>query len=137
MTTTSPTTITTTLSPTTEVTTISPTTLEPTTVFPTTIESTTIAPTTKVTTVAPTTISSITYTTDFSEYTTGVNLSDWTDFWSSGGFTYLAATNSGDYAVGSKLCNFVQTSTSRKVLTWDDIGNVNVWVWYVGNVQRT
>lgn len=64
------------------------------------------------------------YTTDFSEYTTGVNLSDWSDFWSAGGSTYQAASNSGTYKVGSKCCEFAQTASSRKVITWDDIGSV-------------
>lgn len=65
------------------------------------------------------------YTTDFSEYTIGVNLSDWTDFWSVGNNTYYAQTNSGDWKVGTKHCDFQQTADSRKAITWDDIGSVN------------
>lgn len=64
------------------------------------------------------------YTTDFGEYTTGVNLSDWTDYWSVGGSTFYAQANSGDWKVGTKHCDFQQTADSRKVITWDDVGSV-------------
>jgi hypothetical protein len=65
------------------------------------------------------------YSTNFSEYTTGVNLSDWTDYWSAGNFTYQAAVNSGTYKVSTKWCNFnSSTAHGRRVLTWDDVGSV-------------
>jgi hypothetical protein len=64
------------------------------------------------------------YTTDFSEYTTGLSLSDWTDYWGTGDFTYLAQANSGTFKVGTKECNYLVNNNDRSVLTWDDIGSV-------------
>lgn len=64
------------------------------------------------------------YTTDFSEYTIGNPLSDWTDYWATGDFTFLAQANSGDYKVGTKECNYLVSASDRSVLTWDDIGSV-------------
>jgi hypothetical protein len=66
-----------------------------------------------------------TYSTDFSEYSLGSNLSDWSDFWSTGDFTWEPENNSGTYAVGSKWCYFNASASSRKVVTWDDIGSVS------------
>ena len=66
-----------------------------------------------------------TYTTYFSEYTIGNSLSDWSDYWSVGGITYLAEANSGTYKVGTKQVDFVATTAGDKSLTWDDIGSVS------------
>lgn len=64
------------------------------------------------------------FTTDFSEYTTGVDLSDWTDFWSAGNVTFKAELNSGEAnPIGTKQCEYIRTSGDvRTVLTWDDVG---------------
>lgn len=64
------------------------------------------------------------FTTDFSEYTTGQPPSDWSDYWSSGAFTFLAQANSGDFKVGSKKCRFLISSDTNSAVTWDDIGDV-------------
>lgn len=65
------------------------------------------------------------YTTDFSEYTTGVNLSDWTDFWGDGTATYHAELNTGiDAPQGTKQLEYVKASDARNVITWDDVGSI-------------
>jgi hypothetical protein len=65
------------------------------------------------------------YTTDFSEYATGSPLSDWTDFWATGDFTYNAEVNSGSPVAGTKWLDYVSTASTRQVVTWDDVGSVS------------
>ncbi len=64
------------------------------------------------------------YSTDFSEYTTGVDLSDWTEYWAVGNLTYYAQTNSGTHTIGTNWMDVVAVLNKTRVVTWDDIGSV-------------
>lgn len=60
------------------------------------------------------------FDTDFSEYTTGVNLSDWTDLFSNS-LAFTAEDNSGLVdSVGTKYLELVTTATASNILVWDD-----------------
>jgi len=65
------------------------------------------------------------YVTDFSEYTLTETLNDWSDFYSTGDFTYTAESNLGlDHPVGSKYVEFITSATDSNYITWDPLPNI-------------
>jgi len=62
------------------------------------------------------------YSTDFSEYTTGVQPSDWTERWHTGVATGLVIADAG--AEGGKLLRIDHSSAERYAISWDDVGDV-------------
>lgn len=64
------------------------------------------------------------YSTDFSEYTTGIDLSDWTDFYGTGTVTFEAGLNTTEpFPAGTKYLELNASATDKNVVTWDDVGN--------------
>lgn len=59
------------------------------------------------------------YCTTFSEYTTGVQPSDWTARWATSGNTWAVREKAGD--TGGKSLEHTITTTARRLLSWDDI----------------
>lgn len=62
----------------------------------------------------------LTHFTDFSEYTTGVAPSDWTDQWAA--FDTLQVQDDAG-ALSGKVLRLVSTSVGRRAVTWDDVLN--------------
>ena len=58
--------------------------------------------------------------TDFSEYTTGNALSDWTERWSTAGISNTVQAATWDHALGKRLL-LDNDTLSRKLLSWDDL----------------
>lgn len=59
------------------------------------------------------------YFTDFSEYTTGAQPSDWTARWTTSGETWAVREKAGE--LGGKGLEHTRTTTARRLLSWDDI----------------
>lgn len=61
------------------------------------------------------------YFTDFSEYTTGVQPSDWTERWVTTDSTWTKEDDGGTGALGGARLQHVATVDGRRLLSWDDI----------------
>lgn len=59
------------------------------------------------------------YVTNFSEYTTGAQPSDWTARWTTSGSTWAVREKAGD--TGGKSLEHTRTTTAYRLLSWDDI----------------
>lgn len=59
--------------------------------------------------------------TDFSEYTTGAQPSDWTKRWDSPSMTWTVETGG---SIGGKVLKGVAGSTGRHAISWDDAGTL-------------
>lgn len=64
------------------------------------------------------------FETDFSEYTNGVNLSDWTSRWSSTNFSWQAADSDWSEPLGKMLNLTSGVGNARRGISWDSVGVV-------------
>jgi len=62
------------------------------------------------------------YSTDFSEYTTGNQPSDWTERWHTTVATAIVTADAG--AEGGKVLRVDHSSNNRYAISWDDVGDV-------------
>lgn len=64
--------------------------------------------------------------TNFSSYSSGVNLSDWADHWSTGDTTFFAvSTPATTLPVGTKQCFYQKTGSVINATTWTTVGDVS------------
>ena len=62
-----------------------------------------------------------TYSTDFSEYTAGVEPSDWTERWDTTGVDWTVENSSDDGVTGGKILLVSRTQSNGSFLSWDAI----------------